>query len=185
MLAGKIALATASALEGGACIARLSRRSSYYARAQAAATATGRPLVVIGDPNAGAATRILPTAGSGDVCIDLTGCPTAPRGITADITKGVPQVADNSAIVYVSCVFEYVDDVQAAWAEALRMAGDASRVYVVTVEPWTFTAAIYPHARWAILSAPPDGPFLARPITTARKALSWAAIGAMGLWAVK
>jgi len=67
----------------------------------------------------------------------------------ADITKGpIPDVADNSAVVFVSCVLEYVTDIKAALREISRIAGSADNVFVVTVQPWTLTARLYPGARW-------------------------------------
>ncbi len=69
--------------------------------------------------------------------------------VVADITKGpIPDVADNSSVVFVSCVLEYVTDIDAALREISRIAGSADNVFVVTVQPWTLTARLYPGARW-------------------------------------
>ena len=69
--------------------------------------------------------------------------------IVADITKGpIPDLADDSAVVFVSCVLEYVTDLDAALREIARIAGSADNVFVVTVQPWTLTARLYPGARW-------------------------------------
>ena len=32
------------------------------------------------------------------------------------------------------------------------MAGSADNAFIVTVQPWTLTARLYPHARWRISS---------------------------------
>jgi SAM-dependent methyltransferase len=110
-----------------------------YAAAHALARSLGRQLVVVGAPDAAT------TAGypCGDVTVDLakTSCPVAVR---ADITKPLP-FADDSVVVFVSCVLEYVDDENAAWAELNRISG--GRVFVVRVEPWTLTAFLYPGAK--------------------------------------
>ena len=37
-------------------------------------------------------------------------------------------------------------------AEILRVAGSVDNIYVVTVQPWTLTAALHPAARWAGIS---------------------------------
>jgi hypothetical protein len=72
------------------------------------ASALGRRLVVIGDPDAGLHTRLMRAYGCGDVCVDLNGCPRCPVTVVADITKGpIADIADDSAVVFVSCVFEY------------------------------------------------------------------------------
>ena len=113
--------------------------ASQYQAARAAADALGRPLVLIGAPDGGV------TSGypCGDVTIDLapSSCPNA---IQADITQGIP-FADDSCVVFVSCVLEYVSDVQAAIREIERISG--GHAYYCGVEPVTLTAYLYPGAK--------------------------------------
>lgn len=105
---------------------------------------------VIGDPDAGMHTRLRRAYGCGDVCVDAKGCPMCPVVRVANIAAGpVPGLADNSAVVFVSCVLEYVGDLVAALTEIQRVAGDLENIYIVNVQPWTFTASLYPGARWA------------------------------------
>ncbi|MBK8265621.1 MAG: hypothetical protein IPK80_30365 [Nannocystis sp.] len=79
----------------------------------------------------------------------MNGCPRCPVTIVADITGGpIPGIADDSAVVFVSCVLEYVQDLNAALAEIARIAGSAENLFVVNVQPWTLTARLYPGARW-------------------------------------
>jgi hypothetical protein len=52
-------------------------------------------------------------------------------------------------VVFVSCVLEYVGDLPAALREIQRIAGDLENIYIVTVQPWTLTASLYPGAQWA------------------------------------
>jgi hypothetical protein len=110
-----------------------------FALARAQANASGRPLVVVGAPDGGV------TAGydCGDVTIDLakSSCPVF---MQVDITKKIP-LPDNSCVVFVSCVLEYVDDFHTAWAELCRISG--GMVHVVRVEPWTLAAYLYPGAK--------------------------------------
>ena len=61
--------------------------------------------------------------------------------MVGDLTKG------NSAVVFVSCVLDYVADIDAALREISRIASSADNVFVVTVQPWTLTAPL-PGARW-------------------------------------
>ena len=78
------------------------------------------PIVVVGDPDSGAHTRLYRAYSCGDLCVDKV-------VQVADITPGpVPGIADDSAVVFVSCVLEYVGDAAAAVAELRRMAGAAS-----------------------------------------------------------
>ena len=129
------------------------RRVSFVAAARRARE-LDRPLVVVGDPDAGAHTSMMRAYDCGDLCIDLHGCPRCSHYEAADITRGpIPGIADDSAVVFVSCVLEYVSDVEAARDEILRIAGEPENAFFVTVQPWTFTAALYPGARWTGSSA--------------------------------
>lgn len=136
--------------EGGAALHRFEARRRLFAAAARRAYELGRPLVVIGDPDAGAHTRLVRAYGCGDLCLDLQGCPMCQVMQAADLTAGpVPGVVDDSAVVFVSCVLEYVSDPEAALRELRRMAGSQENLFIVFVEPWTLTAALYPGARWA------------------------------------
>lgn len=174
----RLGLGTLAAVELYAGLARAKQRRDLFAAAQARSTATGRPLVVVGDPDAGAWTRYLGREyGCGSVCIDLNGCPGCPVAIPADITHEVslpsPQAADlfpsatlpfapttppsygvvpsNSAVVYVSCVLEYVPDPMAGWNEILRMAGSPDNVFMAEVQPWALgTLTFYPGTKSVI-----------------------------------
>ncbi len=151
----RIGLGYAALVEGGAALVRFRERSAAFKAATERATALGRRLVVIGDPDAGLHTRLLRAYGCGDVCVDQNGCPKCPVTVVADITKGpIQEIADDSAVVFVSCVLEYVADLQAALAEVARMAGSSTNVFIVTVQPWTLTARLYPGARWRGNTAP-------------------------------
>lgn len=143
---------------------RRNQRGDYYQLASARAKLTGRPLIVIGDPDAHVTRG---EVGYGELCVDLTGCPLAPAGVKADITQpgsirkrdGTP-VADDSAVVVIFCVLEYVDNIDAAWKEVMRVAGNFSNVFVVYVEQMTLTAWLYPGALHVITAAPPTAPTL-------------------------
>jgi len=136
--------------EGGMALRRFERRRRAFAAAARRAAELGRPLVVVGDPDAGAHTRLVRAYDCGDLCIDLHGCPRCRIMQAADLTAGpVPGIADDSAVVYVSCVLEYVSDPESAISELQRMAGSPENLFVVFVEPWSVTAAVYPGAKWA------------------------------------
>lgn len=125
--------------EGFWWMRRRSNRAAAFAAAQQRARALGKPLIVVGAPDGGI------TAGypCGDVTVDLapSSCPNA---VQADITKRLP-FPDDSAVVVVMCVLEYVGDVQAALRELRRVAG--RNLFVVRVEPWTLTSVLYPGAK--------------------------------------
>ena len=98
-------------------IRRRHQRTYQYRRAAARARELNRPLVVVGAPDA----AITGGYGCGDITIDIAGsaCPVPRRW---DITRSIPLDAD-SAVVFVSCVLEYVKDYPAALAELKRVAG--------------------------------------------------------------
>jgi hypothetical protein len=147
--AARFVLGYVGLVEGTAALIRFRERRAAFELAVQRAAALDRRLVVIGDPDAGMHTRLMRAYGCGDVCVDMNGCPKCPMTIVADITKGpIPDVPDNSAVVFVSCVLEYVTDIDAALREIARIAGSADNVFVVTVQPWTLTARLYPGARW-------------------------------------
>jgi SAM-dependent methyltransferase len=112
-------------------------RQSKFAEAQGMALALHRPLVVVGAPDGG----VTAGYGCGDVTVDIAATSTCPRYIKADITKTMP-FADDSVVVFVSCVLEYVDDAEAAAKELRRISG--GHVVLVRVEPWTLTSILYP-----------------------------------------
>ena len=148
MRPARLALASVFGYEAAAAVWRHRRRTQAYARATARALELGRPLVDIGDPDAGMHTRLARAYGCGAVCVDLRGCPACPVSVAADITMTIPQIENDSAVVFVSCVFEYVDDVHAANREVLRIAGTRDNVFIVFVDPWSLTSRLYPGARW-------------------------------------
>ena len=164
----RLALGGAILAEGGAALHRFEHRRRLFEAAARRAAELGRPLVVVGDPDAGAHTRLVRAYGCGDLCLDLRGCPMCRVMQAVDLTAGqVPGVADDTTVVFVSCVLEYVSDPEAALREMQRMAGSHENLFIVFVEPWTLTAALYPGARWAGSS---DGDRVEmRPVTPTRK----------------
>ena len=127
-------------------------RQRVYENAHQRAMETGKPLVIVGAPRAGFVTRLLPTYGCGDLCIDLAGCPTCPEQIQADVGTALQAYADDSAVVCVICTLEYVDEIDTAKSELYRVAGPD--LFVSRVEPWSLTAFVYPGAKHRLLSAP-------------------------------
>ncbi len=161
-------LGGALAAEGALALRRFEARRQAYQAAVRRASEAGRPLIVVGDPDAGAHTRLVRAYGCGDRCIDLRGCPRCEMMQAADLTQGlVAGIADDSAVVYVSCVLEYVTDPEAALRELHRMAGSPDNLFLVLVEPWSLTAALYPGARWA--GGAGEHQITMKPITIPRK----------------
>lgn len=130
-------------------------RQEGYARAQRLAASTGKPLIVIGAPRRGFINVAVADYGCGDLCIDLEGCAGCERAVTGRAEDVLPFLPDDSAVVFVSCTLEYVDDVELVWSELQRIAG--RELVVVTVEPWSLTAYFFPGAQRRILSGAQAG----------------------------
>jgi len=177
-----LGLAGLAVLEAGAALDRHAERTRQYQAAQRRAAELGRQLVVVGDPDAGMHTRMARAYGCGHVCVDLNGCPQCPMSVTADITKPPLPFESDSVVVFVACVLEYVSDVEVAYRELLRIAGDPRNLFVVTVQPWTFTAALYPGATWRGVAH--RGRVTMTPVTGLRKLLYGGALGTLGFLAV-
>lgn len=139
---------------------RIESRKELFRQAANRAKLLSRPLIVLGDPMGGVTHGYY---GGGDVCMDLNGCKGHPRSIAQDASKPWP-LATDSAVVFSSCVLEYVPDIQSAYFEMTRVAGSTDNVFIVYVQPWTLTATVYPGARWRIMSAPPFGPLRYQPV---------------------
>lgn len=179
----RLVLGGALAVESGLALRRFETRRRVYEAAARRAVELGRPLVVVGDPDAGAHTRLVRAYGCGDLCIDLHGCPRCQVKQAADLTTGpVPGVADDSAVVYVSCVLEYVSDPSAALQELHRMAGSPENLFLVFVDPKSLTAALYPGARWT--GDPVGHEVTLTPVTTSRKLASIGGLAGLMLLAL-
>jgi hypothetical protein len=135
----------AACWEAGWWAERRHRRGRVYAQALNAARALGRPLVVLGAPDAGSTAGY----GCGDITVDLA-TSSCPRAVQADVTRGLP-FADGSVVIVAMCVLEYVSDAQAALREIMRASGGYA--YFVGVEPWTLAAKFYPGARRTLPAA--------------------------------
>lgn len=111
------------------------RRHTVYKAARRRSEQSGKPLVVIGANDLGGISGSIAGAmslyGCGDMCVDLQGCPSCPNGVQADIKTVLPRMETNSAVVFVSVVLEYIDDLPSVMDELLRVSGgDLFVVYI-------------------------------------------------------
>lgn len=174
------AVAALGVYESTLALARFRRRRLVYRAAQERARRLNRPVVVVGDPDAGMHTRMARAYPCGDVCVDLSGCPQCPISIPANIEQTIPLIEDDSVVVFVSCVFEYVDDVEAAIAELMRIAGAPANLFSVVVDPLCLTSLMYPGAKWRAM---PGGTW--RPVTWTQKLTVALALGATAVLAAR
>ncbi len=154
-------------VEGAGYAGRLATRRGYHRRARELADQMGRPLVVVGARSGGGGgirtTGNLSQYECGDAagggCVDLGGCTDCGSGSRDVCVAGAIPLEDDSAVVFVSHVLEYVDDPDRAWAEIVRVAGSPERVYVSRNQPWATWTRVATGAKWMIDDAPPTGDF--------------------------
>ena len=126
------------------CILRKIKRRTVYAKAKQRAHQTGKKLLVIGDPYNGLASKTTGCDyGCGDLCMDLTGCPNCPKTMKGRLEDTITDVNLNEYIIYISCVLEYVDDIE--YIQTFLDKVDPEDLFVVNVEWYSLMAYFYPY----------------------------------------
>jgi len=122
-------------------------RSKMYQKALSRSRATGKKLLVIGDPDNGFVNRFFgPDYEYGDECMDITGCPKAPPGTIVykgRIEELLPQMDLSDRVIFISCVLEQVDDIDAV----IGILNDVDRrdLFILNVNPYAIEAWWYPN----------------------------------------
>lgn len=120
------------------------KRRIVYQKAKKRAKETGKKLLVIGDPYNGIASKSTGIDYScGDVCIDLTGCPMCPESIKGRLEDTIGKLNLDEYVVYISCVLEYVDDLE--YINKFLDKVNKKDLFVVNVEWYSFMAWFYPY----------------------------------------
>src|SRR5437870_4985295 len=83
------------------------RRLKSYRIAYNLARKKTKPLIVIGDPEAGWNKGM--DYGCGDLCIDMIGCNNCYQQMKGKVHQILKNFSSNSAVIFISCVLEYVD----------------------------------------------------------------------------
>lgn len=155
---GKLALAFLGVEAVDALVVRRWWRRRTYAAALKKAAELGKPLLVVGRPQAGYINNVVgPDYGCGDVCTDIVGCSPCPREMRGPLEEVLPRLSSASYVIYVSCTLEYVDDLPRCVRELERVAVPGG-LFVVRVAPGSSTFWLWPGAKWVLSSAPP-GPW--------------------------
>jgi hypothetical protein len=101
--------------------------------------------LVVGDPYNGIGSRFynnfIEGYGCGNITIDLTGCPMCPNGVKSDIYSYLKEQDDNSMVIFISCVLEYVDNIDDVIKEIYRVA--SNNIFIVTVNEYSLSAYFY------------------------------------------
>ncbi len=153
LLLGGLGVVAASELADALGPRRMMRRALFRAAIERA-KATNKPLLVVGDPDAGLVTRhIGRDYGCGVECTDLIGCGSCERSLEGDLVEVLENFNDNARVIFVSCVLEYVPSLEDAERELGRVSG--GDLFVAHVGAWSPAAWVYPGARRRIHKAPP------------------------------
>jgi hypothetical protein len=145
------------------------RRYKEYKKATMTSRQKNKPLMVIGSTDSGGISgqisSYLHLYGCGDVCIDMNGCKKCTTGITSRIEDILPTLKDNSYVIYVSVVLEYVDDLPTVIKELERVSGgDLFVVYMdnildikeLTRTYFDLSSGTTLHRKWNIKSGYPN-----------------------------
>lgn len=120
------------------------KRRYLYRLAVDRARETGKPLLVIGDPYNGVASIITgPDYSCGDLTIDITGSPGCPKTFKGKLEMWLRDNDITQYVVFISCVLEYVDDIQYIATKLNQI--PTSNLFIVNVEPNSLMAYLYPH----------------------------------------
>ena len=144
----RLGLGGVAVAETAATWTRWEQRRRLFLAADARARQLGRPLLVVLPRKEGWFNRSMRLYEYGARYPDIFSRRNSPVIFADSLARGVA-VQSDSAVVYVACVLEYVADLRSSMDEIMRIAGEPENIYIVTVQPWTFTAALHPAARWA------------------------------------
>ena len=90
---------------------RIIRRYVTYKKALAYSKKINKPLLVVGDPDAGFFNRTFTRVyGCGDLCTDLDGCNNCENSEKGDILDVLKNKSDKSFVIFESCVLECIND---------------------------------------------------------------------------
>jgi hypothetical protein len=144
----RLGLGGVAVAETAATWTRWEQRRRLFLAADARARQLGRPLLVVLPRKEGWFNRSMRLYEYGARYPDIFSGRNAPILYADTLARGVA-AHDDSAVLYVACVLEYVADLRRSMDEIMRIAGEPENIYIVTVQPWTLTAALHPAARWA------------------------------------
>jgi hypothetical protein len=137
-------------------------RRTLYQAAAAKAKELGKPLVVLGDPDAGLIHHFLGRDYQcGTICVDPQGCGACTtQQIAGNVTMALQSMGANSAVIFDGGgVFPFADDGYELANQIKRVAGQ--NVYMFDVGRWTLTSWFEPKRKRTLSDAPPETQFIA------------------------
>lgn len=128
-------------------IIRQKQRNIVYNMAVERSKKTNLPLVVIGDPYNGLGSKFynlfMKGYDCGNITVDINGAKKCPNGINNDILSYLKKQKSNSQILFISCVLEYVDDIEIIIDEIKRVSGSNDNIFIVSVNKYSLSAYFY------------------------------------------
>jgi len=104
---------------------RMKKGTLLYDKAKKRSNETGKPLLVIGNPESSFKNKLFGTAyGCGDVCLDIVGCGSCKTSIKSDALQYVRGLSDNSYVIFESCVLEMIPEKDLLQTEIERVSGN-------------------------------------------------------------
>lgn len=124
-----------------ASVLRSYKKIYGYAVASDKARETGKPLVVLGDPYAGNFNWFgKPDYPCGDMMIDIEAKEHCCNGIADDVINLLPQMADDSCVIYTSGTLEYIENLPDLLPEIYRVSG--GDLFVTPLEAGSLKTAL-------------------------------------------
>lgn len=137
-------------------IIRQKNRQKVFKMAQKRALEISKPLVVFGDPYNGLGSKFynlfMDGYSCGDETVDLTGAPKCPNGIKSDILEYLQVQSSDSKVIFISCVLEYIENIEQVIKEIMRVSGGIENIFIVTVSEFTLSAYLYAEDKYKALN---------------------------------
>ena len=112
------------------------RRYNYYKQALKLSKKLNKKLLVVGCPWSGGfsgkISLLLKLYGCGDILIDIKKKSKCPNHVESDLKSFLTQQEDNSYVIFISVVLEYIDDIEETIIELKRVSG--TNIYIVPID---------------------------------------------------
>ena len=144
-------------------ISRQIDRNRIYKMAEKRSKEINKQLIVVGDPYNGYGSQFynifMDGYGCGDETVDLTGCPKCPNGVKSDLLAYLKTKESDSGLIFISCVLEYIDNIEETIKEIYRVANSKDNIFIITVNNKSLAAYLYVEKNYSsknLIKGPPN-----------------------------
>lgn len=137
-----------------AFVLRRQGRRDVFNAALARQNETGKPLLVLGDPDKWINRLVGRDYACGNFCVDPSGCVGCAEFSPEEYASYLPELRDNSVVVFVGRGLGGVKDLPALLEQIYRVSGGDVFIANAGGAPSTFDVL----RRWRLLKAPPQDP---------------------------